>query len=139
MLHTYDYIVIGAAGAAGAGAAGAAGAGVAGAIIASDMRDNRKIFVLFLEQGENQNCDPIVTDGVNSRVPSRSSEYTDTYLSKPTPGLNRLQVKVQNGKGLGGSTIHNLLLAVRSSPAFYRGLALTNPIWDYSNVLEKYK
>ncbi len=140
--NTYDYVL--------------AGCGTSGSVLASILSANGKYSVLVIEQGVNNDNDPNILEtqprsqvlGIN-----RDAKYSSApvaLLPVPTifhdnldvdpgrgPGLNGNFEAAGVGRGLGGSTIHYHLFAVRGSGDIYDKWAELSgdERWRYQNMI----
>ncbi len=123
------------------------GAGTAGAAAAfglSEEIDGERNSVVLLEAGSNYTDDPLVA----SNDPFRSiynvafgTKYSDTYSahlgSEGNPINQALGYLYTEGRMWGGSSAHNVMLAVRGTPDIYDNWAAEagNAQWSYDELL----
>ncbi|MBO1581894.1 GMC family oxidoreductase [Bacillus sp. XF8] len=121
--NIFDYIVV--------------GAGTAGGVIAKKLTDDKKTSVLVLEAGTNMsNNSPSLEEAANVANDNKLSVNT---LSKTEENIGR-QLKLSNGRVIGGSSQHNFMYAVRGSRNLYNEWAkLVGPQWSYENVRSLFK
>ncbi|MGM0878996.1 MAG: GMC family oxidoreductase [Bacillota bacterium] len=119
----FDYIVI--------------GAGTAGGVIAKELTDDKRTSVLVLEAGTNMvNNSPSLETAANVANDNKLSVNT---LSKTEENIGR-QLKLSNGRVIGGSSQHNFMYAVRGSRNLYNEWAnLVGDQWSYENVRSLFK
>lgn len=124
--YSHDYIVI--------------GAGTAGGVIAKELTDDMKTSVLVLEEGTNKMQDFSSPSGGVALTLSSDNKYSFNILSKLEPTIGR-QVLLSGGRLIGGSSVHNAMLAVRGSSQLYDLWASISgePIWSYNNVRHLFK
>lgn len=124
---TYDYIIV--------------GNGTAGGVLARKLSDDKKTKVLVLESGVNHTTDPKILDvsgqGLfqNFTDITLEQQYAETYV---VPGFFPLQYFVYSeGRGWGGSSLHNYLEVFRGTPSFYDGMAAIagDAQWSYNSLL----
>ncbi len=126
----YDYIIV--------------GAGTAGSVLARKLSDNHKNKVLVLECGVNHNDDPVVLDTGAEGNPklftdfwsiTYDPQYAEVYPIKVNHPLNYFGYS--EGRGWGGSSMHNYTQVHRSVPAKYDEWAVAsgNSDWTYANLL----
>lgn len=129
---TWDYIVVG---------AGATGSALA-AKLSDPVKGKYKNSVLLLEAGENLSQDPRVVDSNN--IVTAIAEATDPALSvislsyPLTKEINPFfSFGYTEGRMWGGSSGHNYLQCIRSTPdELAQWAALSgNPRWTYDNLL----
>lgn len=121
--NIFDYIVI--------------GAGTAGGVIAKELTDDKSTSVLVLEAGTNMSNDsPSLEEAANVANDNKLSVNT---LSKTEENIGR-QLKLANGRVIGGSSQHNFMYAVRGSRNLYNEWAkLVGSQWSYENVRSLFK
>ena len=145
--NTFDYIVV--------------GAGTAGCLIAKNLAQANVLnkSTLCIEAGENRNNDPLVLfpfrptldrPGINfTNViddPTTTKIYQSITTLIPSEGLyinGDDRVRLSFGRCIGGSSTHNLLLAVHGSPNYHQELInYTGTGWedfvDIYRAIEKY-
>ncbi|MBS0647844.1 MAG: GMC family oxidoreductase [Verrucomicrobia bacterium] len=124
---TYDYIIV--------------GNGTAGAVLARKLSDDHKTKVLVLEQGINHEGDEAVLDVSGSDLFNNLTTITFNPKYAETYSINvffpLVATSYSEGKGWGGSSLHNYLQVVRGTPDIYNQWAAIsgNPLWSYNNLL----
>jgi choline dehydrogenase-like flavoprotein len=96
------------------------GAGPPGCLLARKLSKHFK--VILLEQGENQNNNPIVEDPSNVFIADNLPSITLNFTTTRQPGLAINQVIVNQGQGIGGSTLHNYMVCFRTSLSYLQAL-----------------
>jgi len=116
--NIFDYIVI--------------GAGTAGGVIAKKLTDDKKTSVLVLEAGTNiQNNSPSIT---TANIEANNNKLSFNMLSSLEEKLGR-QLRLRNGRVIGGSSQHNFMVAVRGSRNLYNEWAdLVGTQWSYEAI-----
>ena len=113
------------------------GLGTAGAPLARYLSE--KSSVIVLEAGENRSDDPNVLEGAPLGADLEADPlYTFHRSADPSDVVTIEEVFVDTqGRMWGGSSAHNSLIAVRSSPDAYNAWAAAsdNPVWSYDNLL----
>ncbi|MFP7298706.1 GMC family oxidoreductase [Neobacillus niacini] len=114
----FDYIII--------------GAGTAGGVIAKELTDDKKTSVLVLEAGTNmENSNPSIEV---AELRANDNTLSFNMLSKTEGNIGR-QLRLRNGRVIGGSSHHNLMAAVRGSSELYNEWAsLVGDQWSYENI-----
>lgn len=126
---TYDYIIV--------------GNGTAGAVLARKLTDSGKKSVLVLEAGINHDNDPVVLDADSNMLfqdltnLTFNPKYAETYAVSVFFPLTA--VSYSEGRGWGGSSLHNYMQVVRGTPDVYDTWATLsgNPMWSYANTLPR--
>lgn len=125
----YDYIIV--------------GAGGSGAVLARTLLDRCLVSVLVLEMGRNNNNNPIVYDATNVKQAETSPVTAEEYLTQRDPNVLNTQSIVSQGRGWGGTTAQDDMMAIRPSQTYLRQiesmtgipLALMN---SYFKRIERY-
>lgn len=116
---------------------GAGTAGLPAAWALSNKRRGESLYsVLVLETGTDHNDDVIVTSPNNALNPELS--VNPKYASTSVTLAGEVYTE---GEGVGGSSLHNGLQAVRGTPEIYNKWAeiTGNPRWKYSELLPLFK
>ncbi|XP_039314743.1 glucose dehydrogenase [FAD, quinone] [Solenopsis invicta] len=124
----YDFIVI--------------GAGTAGATIAARLSEIRKIKVLLIEAGSNENLMMDIPLAVYMLQLSNDINWKDQTKSsnKYCLGMSKNRCNWPRGKVMGGSSVLNYMIATRGCAEDYnRWAKMGNVGWAYKDVLEYFK
>jgi choline dehydrogenase len=113
-----DYIVI--------------GAGTAGGVIAKELTDDKRTSVLVLEVGTNmENTSPSI---VTADLRANDNRLSFNMLTRTEEKIGR-QLRLRNGRVIGGSSHHNFMAAVRGSSELYDEWArLVGDSWSYDQI-----
>jgi choline dehydrogenase-like flavoprotein len=118
---TYDYVII--------------GGGTAGCVLANRLTECGRYSVLLLEAGPRD-------DYLWIHIPIGYAKtmfhpvYNWGFYTEPDPGMNQRKIYWPRGRGLGGSSSINGLIAIRGHRADYDGwAALGNAGWAWDDVL----
>jgi choline dehydrogenase-like flavoprotein len=101
MKDEYDYIIV--------------GAGITGSVIAEIMTTNYDCSILVLEMGKDHLDDPRVQDAKNLFVADNDPDITEEYLSIRNTHLHGDRMDLSTGRGWGGSSSNNHMIATRPS------------------------
>ncbi|XP_074604665.1 oxygen-dependent choline dehydrogenase-like [Brevipalpus obovatus] len=122
MVGVYDYIIV--------------GAGAAGSVLALRLSENSTKKILVLEAGEHENGFSVVP--INAVL---QMKYKTDWMFESVPqkysamGLEGRRVPLPQGKVVGGSTSHNLMVFVKGNHLdFDRWEQLGAKGWSYRNV-----
>lgn len=124
---TYDYIIV--------------GNGTAGAVLARKLSDDHKSKVLVLESGINHGNDPAILDVQGSDLLANLTSLTYNPKYAETYSINvffpLVAISYSEGRGWGGSSMHNYLQVIRGTPGIYDEWASIsgNSLWDYNTLL----
>jgi choline dehydrogenase len=121
----FDYIVV--------------GAGSAGAVLAARLTEDKDVSVLLLEAGGRDRHPFQLMPLVFLKV-GLSRLYNWHYETEPEPAMNGRRLPIGRGRGLGGSSSINAMIAIRGHRRDYdrireRGL----DGWGYADVLPYFK
>ncbi|XP_038113309.1 glucose dehydrogenase [FAD, quinone] [Culex quinquefasciatus] len=123
--NEYDYIVV--------------GAGPAGCVLANRLSEDPTISVLLLELGKPEISTIQTVPGAVSFQPS--TDYNFGYLTEPQRGAclatEGRRCAWHAGRGLGGSTIINVMVYTRGNRREFDAWNLTG--WSYDEVLPYYE
>lgn len=123
----YDYVIV--------------GNGTAGSVLARKLTDSGKKKVLVLEAGVNHDNDPEVLTATPLfpwLLALTDMTYNPAYAATYSVTTGPLQgIVYSEGRGWGGSSMHNYMQVVRGTPTIYNNWAAIsgNPMWAYNNVL----
>jgi choline dehydrogenase-like flavoprotein len=118
---TYDYVII--------------GGGTAGCVLANRLTECGRYSVLLLEAGPPDHYLWIhIPIGYGKTM--FHPVYNWGFYTEPEPGMNNRKIYWPRGRGLGGSSSINGLIAIRGQRADYDGwAALGNSGWGWDDVL----
>ncbi|XP_039443578.1 glucose dehydrogenase [FAD, quinone]-like [Culex pipiens pallens] len=123
--NEYDYIVV--------------GAGPAGCVLANRLSEDPTVSVLLLELGKSEISTIQTVPGAVSFQPS--TNYNFGYLTEPQRGaclaMEGRRCAWHAGRGLGGSTIINVMVYTRGNRREFDAWNLTG--WSYDEVLPYYE
>ncbi|KAJ7623848.1 GMC oxidoreductase [Mycena polygramma] len=125
-LNTFDYIVV--------------GGGTAGLVVAARLVEDPTIRVCVLEAGEDvtNELDCVVPGFARKNVGQPKTDWG--FISSPQVNAKGRSIYLPRGKGLGGSSVLNLLELGRGHRAEYDALdTLGSPGWDFAGLLEYFK
>lgn len=113
-----------------------AGAGTAGCVVATRLAETTDLNILLLEAGANHNED------IRTKIPAMYGQAISDpaidwkYVTVPQPGPNGRDIALARGKGLGGSSLINLLGLVYPSKAGFDAWAeIGNDGWDWTSMV----
>lgn len=115
------------------------GLGTAGAPLARFLSEDMKTSVIVLEAGEDHSTDPQILNGFLFGDETLSNDPRFSYAraadaSNINLGLGGTS-DYADGRMWGGSSGHNGMVAVRSTPSVYDAWGIISPQWSYNNLL----
>ncbi|OSD08624.1 GMC oxidoreductase [Trametes coccinea BRFM310] len=121
--RSFDYIVV--------------GGGTAGLALASRLSEDSSVIVGVVEAGNwDPNLDRVNVPGLCGSLVG-DAHYDWAFTSVPQSNLNNRQIYQPRGKGLGGTSMMNLLALTRAAAREYNALeVLGNPGWNWRAILE---
>jgi len=117
------------------------GLGSAGCILARKLTDDNRTRVLVIEAGSNTENDPVINFPIwqaNANTLLINPKYAETYPF----AMGFLETApYSEGRGWGGSSSHNFLLAYRGTPDVYDDWAIASgdSSWSYNQMLSVMK
>ncbi|KAF7427852.1 hypothetical protein PC9H_007068 [Pleurotus ostreatus] len=128
---TVDYLVV--------------GGGLAGLVVATRLAEDLDVLVGVLEAGQDMSRNPDVQTPANYYKGIRNPETDWGFFTAPQDGLNGRRIYLPRGKGLGGSTLLNLM-QLGSSSGTHGGITasiafeqLGSKGWDWAEFLKYFK
>ncbi|KAJ8695855.1 hypothetical protein PTI98_005772 [Pleurotus ostreatus] len=123
---TVDYLVV--------------GGGLAGLVVATRLAEDLDVLVGVLEAGQDMSRNPDVQTPANYYKGIRNPETDWGFFTAPQDGLNGRRIYLPRGKGLGGSTLLNLMQLGRASAVEYNAFEqLGSKGWDWAEFLKYFK
>ncbi len=120
----YDYIVV--------------GAGSAGCVLASRLSEDRDVKVLLIEAGAQPSIFVHMPAGI--RVLYNSPKYNWRFWTEPQAHLNNRRIYIPRGRGIGGSSSINSMIAIRGNPEDYDSWAARGmPQWSFESMLPYFR
>lgn len=124
------------------------GAGTAGCVLARKLAEKCSGSIIIIERGSNTSKDNLVLHGstfadffkltTSSKTSTTKMVSVSKYIENQSyTDYTPFFTAISQGKGLGGSSSHNYLLAVRGSPDIYDKWATisNDKRWKYENLL----
>lgn len=115
------------------------GSGSSGSVVARRLAENRKVSVLLLEAGGDDDV-PSVMEA--SQWPTNlGSERDWSFYAQPNPALNGRSVLLSMGKALGGGSSINVMVWARGHKSDWDFFASEagDPAWSYQSILNIYR
>ncbi|KAF9497910.1 alcohol oxidase [Pleurotus eryngii] len=123
---TVDYLVV--------------GGGLAGLVVATRLAEDLDVVVGVLEAGQDMSRNQDVQTPANYYKGIRNPETDWGFFTAPQDGLNGRRIYLPRGKGLGGSTLLNLMQLGRASTVEYNAFEqLGSKGWDWPEFLKYFK
>ncbi|KAK2467407.1 hypothetical protein APHAL10511_000642 [Amanita phalloides] len=122
----FDYIII--------------GGGTAGLVVAARLTENPDVSVCVLEAGKDQstNVDAMIPGFAMKNLGNPEVDWM--FQTSPQPHLNDRRIVVNRGKGLGGSSMLNIMEVSRGHAGEYDAFeALGSPGWNWKSLLYYFK
>ncbi|QRV98565.1 GMC oxidoreductase [Ceratobasidium sp. AG-Ba] len=118
----YDYLVV--------------GGGTAGLAVAARLSEDPKITVGVIEGGQYMPNDPLIDTPRSAISLQGNPKYDWMFETTPQPNLNNRVIPIPRGKGLGGSSMINLMVFNRASKKEYDAWGeVGNTGWSWKDLL----
>jgi len=123
----YDYII--------------AGGGTAGCVLANRLTEDGTKSVLMLEAGEAQSDSVLVKIPVAVLKLFKSKKFDWNFATEPAPHLDERSIYLCRGKGLGGSSLVNVMLYTRGAADDFDKWAdaCDDPTWKGAHLVDYFK
>ncbi|KAL4256902.1 GMC oxidoreductase family protein [Pleurotus pulmonarius] len=123
---TVDYLVV--------------GGGLAGLVVATRLAEDLDVVVGVLEAGQDMSRNQDIQTPANYYKGIRNPETDWGFFTAPQDGLNGRRIYLPRGKGLGGSTLLNLMQLGRASAVEYNAFEqLGSKGWNWPEFLKYFK
>lgn len=122
----FDYIIV--------------GGGTAGLVVAARLTENPDTTVCVIEAGKDHSCnvDTIIPGFALKNLGSPELDWA--FQTSPQSHLNGRRIPLSRGKGLGGSSILNIMAISRGNAKEYDAFeALGSPGWNWDSLLQYFK
>lgn len=119
-MKDYDYIIV--------------GAGSSGCALAERLSRDPAIRVALLEAGRSDRS-ILVAMPAGVRVLYEGAAYNWKFMTMPQPELASRRIYIPRGKGIGGSSSINSMIAIHGAQAdFEEWAAVSSPLWGAKNI-----
>ncbi|KAJ7067605.1 GMC oxidoreductase-domain-containing protein [Mycena amicta] len=116
------------------------GGGLCGLVLAARLSEDPSISVCILELGSENFHDENIDVPANLAQTWGNPKYDSTFFSTPQKQAGDRPIFLPRGKGLGGSTLINVMELTRASSVEYDAIEeLGNPGWNWNEFLKYFK
>ncbi|KAJ7758743.1 alcohol oxidase [Mycena metata] len=117
-----------------------AGGGLCGLVLAARLSEDPSVFVCVLESGSEAFHDENIDVPANLAQTWGNPNYDWAMFSTPQKEASGRPIFLPRGKGLGGSTLINVMELTRASSVEYDAIEkLGNPGWNWNEFLKYFK
>ncbi|KAJ7866370.1 alcohol oxidase [Mycena olivaceomarginata] len=117
-----------------------AGGGLCGLVLAARLSEDPNVSVCVLESGSGTFHDENIDVPANLAQTWGNPNYDWAFFSTPQKEAGARPIFLPRGKGLGGSTLINVMELTRASSVEYDGIEeLGNPGWNWNEFLKYFK